>query len=69
MTDINEIQLLNMNLLGTLNELEKVASLIDNAVDDPGQRSLLSIEETQKTIERLRSEALAQYVKMSDMLD
>lgn len=69
MTEINDIQLLNMRVLGTLNELEKVASLINNAVNNADQRELLSIDKTQKTIERLRSESIALYVKMSDMLD
>ena len=69
MTNINDIQRLNITLLGALNELEKVASLINNAVIEPEQRNLLSIEETVKTIERLHGESLVLHAKLSDMLD
>ena len=69
MSKVNEIQLLNVNFLADLNEMEKVASAIHNAVIDPAQRDLLNIEETRRTIERLHGEALENNIKLADILN
>jgi len=69
MNKLGEIQLLNIIFLGTLNELEKVASKIHNAVNDPEQLDLLNTEATKGTIKRLHGEALETNTKIADILD
>lgn len=58
-----------MRFLGALNEMEKIASTIRNAVNDPGQLDLLNVDKTKITIDRLHGEALENNIKLADILN